>query len=932
DDGTKLYVVGLYYERIYEYNLSTPYDISTGVYNDYLSISSQDSQPTGMTFDNDGDKLYIVGMDTGKAYEYNLSDYYDISSGIYNDNCDVSGRDSSPTGVAFNNDGTKLYVSGDQNDGIYEYSLTTPYDISTGVYNDWLNISSQDDHPYDLCFNNDGTKLYIVASTNERILEYNLSSPYDISTGVYNDYLSVSSQDNSPTGIAFNNDGTKLYVSGDQNGGIYEYNLTTPYDISTGVYNDWLNVSSQDSDPTGLSFNDDGTKLYVVGFYYERVYEYNLSSPYDISTGVYNDYLEVSFQDSQPTGMAFDNDGDKLYIVGMDTDRVYEYDIPVTTFSITLNSPPNQTITNDLSPNFNFTVSGNENSYDCVLYLNDINKGSNSTTLNNTATIITSSTLSDGVYNWYINCTAGDVENQSEIREITIDSTSPTLFYNPTSTSQGYHLQNWIFINITASDTNKDSVILEWNGTNETFDNSNGDIYWENKTGLLIGKYTIKVYANDTAGNLNITTKRIVDLYNVSYDLPVLMADSIVKVNENQIYNFSVNVTSSGNITNFQIDLTDYYDETLYSNNSAYNQTVNITQSLQLFWINLTGNTIVQKSPTEISCPTDYTKGNYSGYGYCKKVTGTEDIREVYYIMWINVKDNSSRNYEINFSMPFISEDLSDLISLNYTINNSNKDLSFSTSSKTLTIGKSHSTSSLSEGEYQVKVEFSYLYTGGTTGGGGGGGISAICGNGICEIGETPENCPLDCENATFELNLDHLVLIGHPGSKIKCWGIERGCALKVTNPSEKKIHIRVEIESNDESKNWIYLSLDEENWAQILDFDIVGKSSRWVYFDISVPENVEVERDYQSNLKFTSSNYALSFPIMMRIEKFPPIPFEKILFLLDSTIIKFPRSGFEIKVWHILFISLLLLTVLYPILKGYGMSRKVYNKIKYGI
>ena len=208
---------------------------------------------------------------------------YDISESVYVDYLDIGIRDSSPTGISFNDDGTKMYISGDQNDGIYEYNLSSPYDISTGVYNDWLNVSSQDDRPYDLCFNNDGTKLYIVASTNERILEYNLSSPYDISTGVYNDYLSVSSQDNTPTGVAFNNDGTKLYVSGDQNSGIYEYNLSSPYDISTGVYNDWLNVSSQDGDPTGIAFDDDGTKLYVVGLYYERIYEYNLSTPVEIS-------------------------------------------------------------------------------------------------------------------------------------------------------------------------------------------------------------------------------------------------------------------------------------------------------------------------------------------------------------------------------------------------------------------------------------------------------------------------------------------------------------------------------------------------------------------------------------------------------------------------------------------------------------------------
>ncbi|NOQ56065.1 MAG: DUF2341 domain-containing protein, partial [Nanohaloarchaea archaeon] len=105
--------------------------------------------------------------------------------------------------------------------------------------------------------------------------------------------------------------------------------------------------------------------------------------------------------------------------------------------------------------------------------------------LNNTQTIITANhTLSDGNYNWHVNCTAGGTTNQSETREIIIDATNPSIQYNPTTTTAGNYSRNWLFINITASDTNKDTVLFEWNGTNETFDNNNGNIYWENKTGL----------------------------------------------------------------------------------------------------------------------------------------------------------------------------------------------------------------------------------------------------------------------------------------------------------------------------------------------------------------------------------------------------------------------------------------------------------------
>jgi len=290
-----------------------------------MMISIAKASPT---YSNAGQNATYIGM--GDYIELRAkwtpgSIPYDISTGVYNDYLSVSSQDGAPTGIAFNNDGSKLYVVGIEYHNVYEYYLTTPYDISTGTYNDYLSVSSQDGHTRGIAFNNDGSKLYVVGEDYDKVYEYNLSTPYDISTGTYNDYLSVSSQDSSPQGIAFNNDGSKLYVVGSANDKVYEYNLSTAYDISTGVYNDYLSVSSQDGTPTGIAFNNDGTKLYVVGSANDKVYEYNLSTAYDVSTGVYNDYLSIGAQDDNPEGIAFNNDGSKLYVVGRGNDKVYEY-------------------------------------------------------------------------------------------------------------------------------------------------------------------------------------------------------------------------------------------------------------------------------------------------------------------------------------------------------------------------------------------------------------------------------------------------------------------------------------------------------------------------------------------------------------------------------------------------------------------------------
>jgi sugar lactone lactonase YvrE len=243
------------------------YDISTAVFKH--SIDTQDLTPMGICFNNDGTKLYEVGVGSDKIHEYELSTAYDISTAVFTQSIDT--QDAKPADICFNNDGTKLYEVGYESDKIYECELSTAYDISTAVFTQ--SIDTQDLIPMGICFNNDGTKLYEVGSSSDKIYEYELSTAYDISTATYTQ--SIDTQDTEPRGICFNNDGTKLYEVGRSSDKIYEYELSTAYDISTATYTQ--SIDTQDSSPQGICFNDDGTKLYEVGVGSDKIYEYELT-------------------------------------------------------------------------------------------------------------------------------------------------------------------------------------------------------------------------------------------------------------------------------------------------------------------------------------------------------------------------------------------------------------------------------------------------------------------------------------------------------------------------------------------------------------------------------------------------------------------------------------------------------------------------------
>jgi len=181
-----------------------------------------------------------------------------------------------------------------------------------------------------------------------------------------------------------------------------------------------------------------------------------------------------------------------------------------------LTSPANQTFTNDNTPDFNFTVTGNETSYSCELFLNDTGYGTNTSTLNDTATIITAnSSIPDSFYNWYINCT-NSTTNQSEIREITIDTINPLIdFDTGTLANNSYRNQTYIPINFTFTEINLMNITVYL--YNSTLHNINTTTfvtatYEINFTGLSEGVYYYNISIYDNATNYNETETRMITL------------------------------------------------------------------------------------------------------------------------------------------------------------------------------------------------------------------------------------------------------------------------------------------------------------------------------------------------------------------------------------------------------------------------------------
>jgi DNA-binding beta-propeller fold protein YncE len=330
-DGLKMYIVGTTGDDVNEYDLSTAWDISTASYLQNFSVAAQETFPRGLFFKPDGTKMYICGSTGDDVNEYDLSTAWDISTASYLQNFSVSAQETSPQGLFFRDDGLKMYICGSTGDDVNEYDLSTAWDISTASYLQNFSVLAQEAVPTDLFFKPDGVKMYIVGDTGNDVNEYDLSTAWDISTASYLQNFSVLVQEATPTGLFFKPDGAKMYICGSTGDAVYEYDLSTAWNISTAVWpvptTRYFSVAAEETFPTGLSFKPDGTKMYIVGDTGNDVNEYDLSTAWDISTASYLQNFSVAAQETVPNGVFFKPDGLKMYICGTAGDDVNEYDL-----------------------------------------------------------------------------------------------------------------------------------------------------------------------------------------------------------------------------------------------------------------------------------------------------------------------------------------------------------------------------------------------------------------------------------------------------------------------------------------------------------------------------------------------------------------------------------------------------------------------------
>ncbi len=252
---------------------------------------------------------------------------------------DISDDTDDLRGIFIKPDGTRVYVtSDDATPTVIEYSLNVPFDISTATKTSQTNLlvsgGAAMDKPHAIEFKPDGTVMYVIHSNSGSVgvEQFNLTTAWDTQTLSYDASLSIS-DDVQIRALAFKSDGTRVYIAQRDHGRVKQFDLSTPWDLSSATNKVESNAfTGEENNLRNIQFSSDGSFMYLGGNGGDDINRYKLPTAWDISTITHETIFSISSQTGEMRGFKFTANFTKLYVTGDDGDSsddnvIYEYNL-----------------------------------------------------------------------------------------------------------------------------------------------------------------------------------------------------------------------------------------------------------------------------------------------------------------------------------------------------------------------------------------------------------------------------------------------------------------------------------------------------------------------------------------------------------------------------------------------------------------------------
>jgi len=310
-----------------------------------------DGQGDGITGDIDVEiKATSGGLPTGAALASGTIDAADLNPAHYSDVYDDV--NFSMTEFSFSPyispNGLHLYnfTVVDSKWYIYHYTLSTAWDITTASLSESVNFKGGAEgyggfyfcQSYDgIYFKPDGTQFWFIGTnymSSTQIYRVDCSTAWSVVSPTAT-YIAEQLMSGlwSTNGLWFSSDGTKLYYVDTYNKKVFQFNMSTAWDVtSTGSSpNQTTDFSAYTSDGGGVCFSSDGKKMILTDNTNAKILFWNLATAWNLS-GESKDAYEMDVSDVISAGethgstICCKTNGKRFFIANLSV--LYEFNLP----------------------------------------------------------------------------------------------------------------------------------------------------------------------------------------------------------------------------------------------------------------------------------------------------------------------------------------------------------------------------------------------------------------------------------------------------------------------------------------------------------------------------------------------------------------------------------------------------------------------------
>ena len=246
---------------------------------------------------------------------------WQLDQAIYRGEClDLSRETRHARDVDFSPDGTRLFVVARDQERVISFRLSTPWVPESGTVTGSLDVSAELNSRAGhgarahgvFIRKDDGSRLWIWNRTE--IWEYSLDVPWELESARPTGHQSFEGTVLRGHGIDFQPDGRRLFIDDRNAAAILQFRLHEPWKVDTAELEYTLDISDQEEAVRGHQFRPDGLRLFVMDTRRREILEYGLQRPFELEGADFVRALPVGGQTRNPRSITWSADGSRFFV------------------------------------------------------------------------------------------------------------------------------------------------------------------------------------------------------------------------------------------------------------------------------------------------------------------------------------------------------------------------------------------------------------------------------------------------------------------------------------------------------------------------------------------------------------------------------------------------------------------------------------------